>query len=413
MYTLVTANLISNQLGAQWQTVDIGSMVLSVLFTNYRDGYITLTNPELTGPLYLNISDLKQAAIKYANVGFVTWLAFIGNAALPATNAAPVITTRTILYSDATQAGYNAMRVNPTYPDLPGTTIASRSAAYLTKAGVPVPLLQSSVLTTVNGLLHLNIPHAQGLMILDASKSLDLCNQNQIGLISFAKIGTVQQIAITADMITSDTTYLNSLNFYIRTGLDLTGKSAMMSLGGYLHCNDTTYAIIDYPNGVIEVKFWNIDMLKRVLDSFKIIDLASAITPVGPQSPGCFSVADIMSPAVLIQYLQLSQSFVIVVNTPSLYVQQHQLRATELIGTYDAFSEPLYPYIDTVGKLREYWSIPLDGLWTLSVLDNIAKRYAYETTEWRITGAANDVVPPDGYTPEQGYLLEIGTQVRT
>ena len=412
MYTLVTANLIANQLGATWQTVDISNIAMLDLFNNYRDGYITLTNPTLTGPLYMLLADLKAAPIKFANIPFNTWLQYIGNAALPASLTEPNIVTKTVLYSDAWRAGYTATRVNPTYPDNPGTTLASRTAAYLSKPSVPVPLLQSSVLTTVNGLLHINVPYSQGLMIMDASISLTKCNQNGLGLISFANIGTIQQIQITESMISTDDTYLNSLNFYITTGVNLTGQSVMMSLGGYLHCNDSTYSIIDYVNGVLKVSFWNIDMVKRVLDSHNIIDLTPAITPIGPESPGCYSVQDVMSPAVLMKYLQLSQSFVIVVNAPSLYTQQHQLGNTELWGTYDSFVEPLFPYVDTVGKLKEYWSIPLDGRWTISVIENLAKDYAYETEEWRIIGAVNDVVPPGGYSYENGFLLEIGTQYR-
>jgi hypothetical protein len=417
MYTYVSATLKARGKNQRYQAVDISLMLMKDIFSRYLDGYIRFTNSSISGSIFVDLNTLRSSTTLplRPNMSFTNWLGTLGNRTIPALLAEPTFENTTVVYSDAKRAVYDVKRVHPTFSPTVETPLATRTDLQVRKTGVNPTDFYQHVLVSVNGLFHLTDSYSTMTRVKDGGRSVEICNNNQVGLLSFKHIGAITSHPITEPMIVRPSeTIPHKQSVWIDTGLDLTNKSVILSLGGYLHINDLVYDVISLNPGIIKVNFDKVQLMHRIMESRRVIDLSALELSVGSNNDQLVGLDELYSDAVLKRYLQLRQSFFVVVDTPSLYTDTQLLQKSPGIpGLYISPSEPVYPMRLRFGNFAEYWPRKEDDVWTLSVADNAARNYLFETTRWQSNPTADStVVANDPFDISHAHLVEIGSQVR-
>ena len=194
MYTFISALLRKKGKNQRFQQVNLTNVKMSALYSTYRDGYIELSNPSLRNNIFVKLTDLKaDGNLVYTDSFFPVWLSVQGNKTITGSVIKPKMFNNQIAFSDAVQAGCEIKRVRQS--DLAGTTIYPPDMTpdvFLYKTLSDYTLMQRYILTTVNGLCHINIPAQRGILIKDAGKSLDIEQDNLIGIMSFENVGEIK-----------------------------------------------------------------------------------------------------------------------------------------------------------------------------------------------------------------------------
>lgn len=419
MYQLVNAILRQHGKNKTWVSTDISLETLNVVFTKYNDGHLTLLNPVLSpNPIYVDFQELKNVNVPFINLPFETWLQSLVNLPLPTLSAEPTYTEKCITYSDASQAGFDITRIHPTFvfdecgPNPIFTNNQLRDLR-LEKENVSLVDLQKYLLCTVNGFLHRSTPTETGLQIKDAALSVDVCNENCVGLISFKNIGEVTQHAIMPNMLKLVNGFPARYEYLIETNLDLNDKTVMLSLGGYLHLEDNSFDIVCYNPGVIRISFTRVNLIRRLLEMNKYLDLSGLLHYRSPNKGDAVNVLDFYKDTNISALLTMSQSFLIVVDTPHLYFEREIVGQSLFPNIYEYGLEPTVPLRTSTGRLPEYWRTLEHNTWVMSLSDTLQRNYLHETTEWAIDGNVNSRLQTDnGLAHGKAHLFYIKTKIK-
>lgn len=412
MYTYVSAMILDRTAGAQWRVVDLSAMTLKSIFETCRR--IILTVQHTTYPFDVFV-DLEPLRAEYSGYAFrlSQWFIDLGDRALPMIPRLPQPRVYYVQYTDAFRAGY---KVDLTIIGRSDTSIAEQEERHdlrITRDSIPTPydLLYRHCLVSVNGYLHPSDYNDRGLYVAGGGRSFRCSRQNQVGLHSFADIGDIQAIPITADQIHEmdpDTPLKTRLYLQLPVGTDTKNKSVVLSLGGYLvmpdpnvfwAINDTTYAL----------SLDNLPYLERFIESSEYLDLSALGLTHSPMHPERVSVAELYSDAVVTRYCTLPQSFWVVVDTPHLFSVRRSLRTPNLPGMFISYHLPTAPLIVGHGKLAEYWKTYEDGEWSLTVQDSVYRHFIFDTIpDSSLTVITGGTVPMQPASHSRGWLLEIG-----
>ncbi len=415
MYTFISAVLRKKGYNQRFETVNLTNVKMSTLFNEYRDGYIEISNPSLVNHTFVKLTDLKAASnLIYADVVFPTWLAVQLNNTIFGSIVKPTVTTGNISYSDAFQAGCTVRRVNPvdirgvnTYP------LDMMPDVYVSKAIANYSLMQTKVLTTVNGLCHVNIPIDKGILVRGAGLSLDEEQNNLIGLISFENLAEIHQLVIQPEMIQPLPTGKKLKQaIYLDIDKNLTGKSVMLSFLGRLFVADGVVEKINDQGG-IRINTHRLDIIKMILQSINKINLSSLQLDERKYKAGTLKIENILDDEVITEILKLPQTFLIIVDKPNLFAEKTALNYTSMPGIYETETNPHLPYIDDNGFLQPYWKVTHSATYTkihrLHLADTFYRDPLYETAGYLSTDAwINDnhqIKPRTQY--HIGHLLNI------
>ena len=407
MYQFVEATLLPRKHGSTWTSVNIGPMLMSTLYSDFVEGIITLTNPSMSGELYVALSDIRTSNLPYYNVTFNAWLGTLGNLALPGTYHNPEFTVKYANFSNAWQSGFTLQKVHPIFDDVQVNT-TELTDLYATKPNVPnVP--QKYVVSIVNGLMHLSVPFKTGIKIKDGAKTVDISGDNRVGFLSFYKIAEVQQFGITPDMIYAAPNSNGDLQYgvYLDLNMDLTDKTLMFSFGGYLYANYSTFKIISREQGIVIVYPYRLEIAKRILDSKDLIDLSSLQLSTNPNSPESISLTECTTPEVISRYITLPQSFAIVIDHPNVVGNRIPLGQTTQPGHYESATLPKHLLMDSVGKTPVYWRKFAKRCWILKTPYIGRKEYIYTTTPLNELDVINHVTVTYGNTQDECTMFEV------
>ena len=407
MYTLVKAILREKGINKVWEQVDISNMTIPNIFKKYHSGYIVLSSPLLDHLQYVDLQVLKSTKIPINTQTFTMWLQTLANNKLPATEEEPKFSEGKIGYIDAWQAGYKIVRADP-QTGLPNDKRIDTDLtdALLTKESI-LPSKLSQVLVTVNGFLHRTGVTKAGLVIKDASKTVDISRKNHVGIISFAKLAPMEIIGLKTEQILKvddETPLYNSA--FINLGRDISSKSIIMSLGGFFNAGGIE--VINPEKGIIKLQLTTANLHKRLMESIGKIDLKPLGLFMPSNMPRSIPVAQAIDDVTIRKYLLLSQTFFVIIDTPSLSVKRLMLENIPKFGAYESFTEPKLPLITSLGLLPEYNKTLMGDYWVVRCGELWQKDYNYET------GSIADMdrlpppkIPTKGYHKEIGHLLEI------
>lgn len=376
MYTYVSAHVVSARPNSQFETKDIATTRINEVFAANRLILLTVTHPAVQDPFVVSLEPLRltySQSLDYIQVV----LNGLGDTALPVVDFDPSSSIRYAKYSDARRVGYRVELANmgqnypDNYPEEALMDVVLSRPTYNTD----MALLHTHALMSVNGFYHMTATDNTKAYILDGGKSYRVANKNHFGIWSFFDIGAVEKVPLDPlDIVPADPTKNLKDKIRFSVDVDLTGKSVFLVLGGYLvFQQDNIFTQVNDNSFLLDIK--NLPHAARIMESDKFIDLSSLELTRPVDDNTTYSVTEIFSDEVLRKYLTLSQSFLVVVDTPSLNVEKMELRET---GTYSVFTtvqEPLYPLIIGNGRQIEYWRKQEEGAWALLIGDEFAKNY--------------------------------------
>jgi hypothetical protein len=413
MYSLINATVLSYATDSQYETVDLSNTPINVIYSIYSEVYLTLSNPYLTSNVYVDFNAVKPQISGYQGLIY-QWLANIGNATLPTIAAIPSTTVLYARYSDATHAGYKANVCKIGFQNPLNYPVDLLPDLQITRPGYStnLQLINQYCLTTVNGFLHQTDYDGTYAYIQHGASTMRKSNLNNFGILSFLDIGTITTFPIDTTKVYADTsnTGMSLKNkIYLNINQSITGNSVMLSLGGYL--------VFPQPNVFYQVSDSifclhtdALPLLQRYFESSQYIDLSSLGLSQTALYPGAINASELLSDAVIKLYLQLPQSFWIVVNSPTLNFNPVYIQNSKLPGSFISYIKPINPLMVGYGRMAEYWSVYEDGQWSMNVDNSFLVNYDFATNPLGNTQNINSAaIPGNQYSLSQGYTLQIHT----
>lgn len=400
MYQFVNAILLAKGKNKTFQETDISLQLLNTVFTQYLDGYIVLndtSNPSTL--LYLDYKQLKNQSIKYYNMAFETWLLTLTVGVLPTTLIEPSITRKSVLYSDAIQAQF--------------TLNKSGADVIVHKDNIDTHALRHRVLTSVNGFLHRNTPDVDGesLRIISGNIVKPRPQHNMVGLYSFNDIGDIVQVPITANMLHDvNTATKRSQSVVIKTNIDASQKTVLLSIAGYLHALDTTYEVINENPCTIVLKTNRISFPNRLFELSSVLPLESLGLSTSLFAPDAIATRELNEDVFINTLLTMVQSFVIIVDTPRMYTEKKLAIKPPHIGWYESLEEPVYPLYSSTGRELTYWRRKQVDRWIVNIQLERQPNYLINTTEHELDRVINQSLSEEGYSLINAHFLGLNSQ---
>lgn len=411
MYTLVSAIAKPISGGGRWSNVDIGGLTFSQLFSTYSRVIATLSNPFDPANTSLDLAKIEWS-VSDPSITFNQFLANNGSKTLPTSTTLPVISTKYAKFKDAFLAGYKVTPIAPNAAPDSQLPQADKKWLYLTKDKNNWALFKNSCMVTVNGYFHFIDADSTGGYVRDGMTSQTVSRQNQIGIYSFAELGTLTYVDLQPSMIYKHSSDLGlSGGMYIDVGQSISQKTVMLVLGGYLHVlDDKTFTRVG--DTVIKIDFGNYPLLDRYYESKRYLDLSAMGLDHTQNDPEQIAVAQLYSDAVLTAYATLSQSFIVLLDNTEIFRESQDVRKLKVPGIYVSYVKPEYPLITGVGKVSEYWPHKEAGQWGLAIRDPYLYNRIYNTTTAKKENSVSDNrVTTRPFVLSPARFLKIGSDV--
>lgn len=408
MYTLVSA--IGEPLGGgnRWRDVAIGDLAVNQIFSSYARVIATLTNPFLPAPVALELKDIE---VRYGSRTdtFNQMLASLGNEALPTSTTLPVLHTRYAKYADGFHAGYKIQPVHPSWAADAEVPPSEKTWLHLTRPNTDYALFARSCLVSVNGLYHQLDHDTTGVYVQDGDRSRQHCGHNQLGIYSFRDLGALTYVPITPEMVYKQTPAQQLRHrAYLNVGVDLSDKTVMVVIGGYLHVLDSK-TLFRTGDRSVGINFEAIPLFERFYESRKLLDLSALQLETTTANPDQVGVEDLLSDAVLTRYLTLSQSFIVLLDNAEVFVERTPLRTTRTPGVFIGYEQPVFPLITGYGLQPNYWCTFEDTQWSVHVVDGLVDNPLYHTVTLKSQRSVSDQRDPQQRTRfSQAQFLRIG-----
>lgn len=409
MYNLETCIAVTYNSGARWKVVDVSQMQLVALFETFRAGYLTLSSSMLADPIYVDINDLR--AQYAASLDTVTqMLVNIGNDSLPSVSSIPVLNPKYAKWSDAFRSGYTIDIVKPGVPlDNPTINRNEKTWVKLSRTNTSSQELYDNCMVSINGYYHMTDANSSDFFVVDGAKSLFKSRQNAVGLWSFKGLGGIKYIPITAPMLfKGDANQDFKTRIYINTGQDLTNKTVMLVLGGYLHFVDGD-SLFQFNDSTFGLNISRLPLAERYQESFPYLDFSELLLDTRPDNPTVVDMEQFYTDEKLTAYLTMSQSFFVIIDKPNVFRNRIQVRNEPLPGSFLTYSEPQYPLVVGHGRVAEYWKQLEDKYWHLTVNDSYLQNKVFATLDYPeqvVAYGSNETMVP--YFNSPAYLLELG-----
>lgn len=409
MYSYVRALGLSRSIGSQWAAVDLEDSLVFDIFQNYTKVYLTLNHSVLDEDVFV---DLDVLAPLYGNYGdtLSSLLVLIGNMTLATVPALPNTLVKYAKYSDAIRVGYkvNPCNVGAIYPDnYPQSGLMDLEvtrALYKTD----MSLIHDYCLVSVNGYYHSTDANATSAYVYDGAKTLRKSKLNHLGIYSFLDIGKLTKIKIKAEDIkpvSVGSTLKDKINFSVEEDLD--DKSYILILGGYMVLPQDGVFWRSGENG-FTLDINRLSYIERLFESKPYIDLSDLELTPTTLGDNVYDADELTSDDVIRKYMTLSQSFLVLVDIPSLVSNKIYVRHSSLPGMFTAYQDPVYPLVVNYGKMAEYWKVHEDGHWSLTVQDSYLRNYVVSQQPVRSGQDINDhLLSNKPFYHSRGYLLEL------
>jgi hypothetical protein len=376
--------------GSPWVEVDVAAMTCSEICRLYRDVMFVLFHVSLPTRVTVHLEDIRDALVN-ESVSFTNWLLINGSGALPHHDGVPVLTKKSLRCGDAFAANYHFKPTKHTvHPD---TELSEyeQTDVLMSREGTDPVDIHDYCLVTVNGLIHRAIPSIHGLYIVDGMKSVRVAKSNQVGILDFQDIGKLETFSIAANQILKPTTrHQMKDNVYIKFPTPFEGKTPMVVLGGYLHVmNDT---LVKVSEDTVMVKINRLPWVERYYQSNALIDLSSLPIDTIDDDPtdSRRSYAELTSDDTVRAMLQLSQSFLVLLDAPNLQISYRTLEHTGLPGRYLADHHIVGMVQGAHGILPEYLVFPEHGKYVVAMEHYREPRKVIDTYRYEKTGVIVD-----------------------
>lgn len=411
MYTLVSTVALPKTPRSQWVSVNAGTKIVSALFQDYREVIMTLSHPDLEDPIFVPLEQLRNDYALYNNTLNVL-LQVLGNYGFDTVPELPTQRIRYVAYSDLFQADYHLNRtiIGQVLPE--NFPYEDRKDLEITRSKYSTDLskLHTQALISVNGFFHMTDTDGTRVFVVDGAKSCDKQNINHAGLVSFMDIAPLEKVSMhDVELLpaTGETVLQNGLQFDVPR--DLTNKSVFLVLGGYLvFLEENVFWQVNDQRFQINLK--NLPYIERLLESNRYLDTSSLGLTSYLTSDSNLNQEEIWSDTVIRKYFQMSQSFLVVVNTPHLSTRKIYLKQMLSPGIFTAYQKPEFPLIVGYGRAAEYFRRPDRGFWEVTATDTYLRQYIFNhQRKLLLPNVHEQLTCYRPYFFSQGLLLEIST----
>ena len=408
-YSEVSAIGVPFGLNKRWVTVDVSTATVANLYSTYRVLQLTLNVVGSTTPVYLLLS---AVAATYATYGgtVAQMLASVGNNTLPTTTTPLLLNERGATFMDAFMAGYTVTAVTNTNGLAPNEPPTSLPDIRLSRSDINLDYNQfvNNALVSINGYYHYATTDGiNGIQVKNAVSSLNISNQNQIGIWNFTKVGSITTYPITSAMVNTSV----AQNPVVTLPVDTTNKYVFLILGGYPIFVDGQ-ALTQQSGTAFSINFSLLNIVERFFESGNYLDLSSVITAAGITGYSGATITELTSNAAILAWLEMSQSYFVVVNNKEVFLQKQYIRRSGIPNRYTSYVDPIYPLVLVLGRHPSYWKVEEDHAWELTIYNNVVGNLLYEvvpTPTNLLTSGSNQPGMPG--ILQDAYLLQLGSDV--
>lgn len=416
MYTLVSGYGVPLALGHGWKDVakeDLQDLPLNQIFNLYRKLYLTLTSAVLTSETFVDIDTFKTQHINDTTT-LADFLASITDT-IEGIESIPHYENKQIRYEDAFRAGYKIDVTAPYSNQSSVVAPSDKTEIKITRANTDMRKFYDYCMVSVNGFWHRTDTDNTNVYVLNGGKSLLKSRLNNMGIMSFDKIGKIKHIPITESMIykLDDQTFTSQRAYFDLSAYNTVNKTVMMVIGGYLYLPDPAY-VRQYGENTWMIDFTGVPLLERYFEASKYLDMSELGTSKYVNNPEQLNTSEFFSDTHFTKYLTMQQSFIVIVDAPEIYTNRHYIRHNNLPGMFTMYTEPVYPLITANGRVSEYWKVYEDNYWSVNVHDSWWNHRQAMTMNKNNTISMTDAnVPYKTFYNSNGYLLEIGADIQS
>lgn len=408
MYQLVSAKVKNNLSDGDWWDEDLSSLTIQSIITQYRLVHLTLSNDVILVPLYADLYNWLHLPAMDVSMTLEDWFEEIGNLTLPTTQTPYIYDGKTVKYREAFTSLFTVKRAHQQYDPSIDVPVDDKIDLLISKSNIDKNDFTDYCLVSVNGFLHMVEANERGIYVHNGAEMSKENDERKVGIYSFANLAKIKLVPFTeVDLYAASTSADYKDSVFVHVGENLSNKTVLLSLGGYFHALDNCYSIVG--EETIKIDFRKIGFVRRLIESKKYINLDSLGLTENQFNESALIVEEILSNEVIEKYFHLSQSFLIIVDTPNLYVQRHVMENGRLPGIYFHPESTLYPMVLDNGRLGEYVEITEEYRTQYCVVKNEQKHYMFETIDWQnqlLVDNSKDIY--FGQHHADAVLLEIG-----
>ncbi len=365
MYTLEKAKCKNDRRSGRWLVVDLTNERITTLLTRYGDVYLYVAYPgagagHLKGLYLRNVQHMLS--IVGPDVTVSQWLTSIGNVTLPLESDLLEDNVRLVKYAQAWHVGYKATPVGRFNHIDSNLNDSHKEDLLLDHPKLDLEDFTSKALVTVNGFFHMCDGSEEGIRVLDANTNIRNSNDNQIGIYSFETVGAIKQVPIKTDMITKlkvEAPLYDGAYLTMPVDIDLTDKTVLLVVGGYLNVlNDVYYKVSER---TWRVNFSRMLFMDRFFQSYKELNLQKLGLLNDSESPSLLNINDLKNDATIENYLTSSQSFFVIVDSPSFFHTYESIESLNLPGRSVDVKYDRIPLVGAYGRMMDYHVIKEPG----------------------------------------------------
>ena len=386
MYTLVRSRYRADRRKGRWQEADLSNEIVTTLSTQFGDVYLYIEYPG-AGVMQLKALRFDNVVTWMNNVDptftVQQWLTSLGNQTLPFEDKLPPEKERLVKYAQAWHAGYKLQPKGRNANVNSDASKFSKEDLLMTHPTHSYKDYDDYCLTTVNGYFHITDYTTDGIRIWDGNKSVRRANNNQIGVYSFETVGKIRKVPITPDMVKpqragaplNDASYLT-----MPANIDIENKTVLLVVGGYLQVLSKVYMSVSEHTWRIELG--SSMFLDRYIQSVRELDLDVLGLTIDPKNPTLMSLAQMRSDEVVMKYLTMSQTFFVIVDTPTFFQDYEPVEWLRLPGRFIDPEETKLPMVGAYGRALDYHTIHEVDTFVYAASDNIRHNYDAMSTPW-------------------------------
>jgi hypothetical protein len=392
---------------------DMANVPITTLTTVYGDVMLFITYPSLPTPKALRFDKVAYTLNGVGpSVTVQQWLTAQGNKTLPFEAVTPTLTPRYVAYVHAWHAGYDF--VPRPRNGVVGTNMSlwEQEDLIATHPDFTPAYINDYALFQVNGYIHINDFTDAGCRIVDGNRTVRVSNDNQIGLLSFEDVGKITKAPITSAMVVPQRTgapLKDAVYVTIPTKYNLTNKTVLMVIGGYLHTSGRAFTQIG--DRTYKVNLPNLMMLDRYLQAKQHLDLSAMGMTDYTDNPSLTSIAELYSDTAIRAWLTMSQSFFVIVDAPSFFHSVEPVEDAGLPGRYYTYVKTDLPLMGAYGRGLDYHTIQEQGTTVICAATNVRNHYDANRRQWQLSKAVDGgKYPANPFRHTHAFLRYMGTE---
>lgn len=407
-YTYLYAIAKPKEKGSRWIEKDLSDMTFSQMYDQYRDAKIAISHPAFETDYYIELDDLRSM-ITTPDERLAIWLTQLDNVSLPVVEGKPELVNRTVQCTDVWMTGFNVQATRMgSHPETPWTD-DTLTDLILTKDEVDYRDAYRRLLVSVDGFVHRTSYSQDGLYVVDGARGRIQANQTNLTLIDFGGVGELSFVDIRPNMLYRPNADGKHYQYaHLNLNVSTEGKTVMLVIGGYPHFLDDAYKLIG--DGLIQIDFNNYPLIQRYYESRHFVDWDHVtFTEVGTMDSQRL-VRELLTSEEMIEGLMYSsQTFAVIIDSPDVYVDRHQVQKTDLPGIFLSYQKPTLPLETLRGRWMPYWAHQEEDRWVINCGDNSLPNYVFEHAEYEsLYSVTEQKIPHKPYYRDRGFLIEIG-----